>query len=120
VVNSNVFDATVAICFPENTLNAANKSHLSLFLNIYEQQRKVEAKRLKESKSRATIHAVNNRSVEQLAADNEDAVNAEAGDAAQRFASAIERVANVAQRQVAGWLSGQGPPVSQQFSTERQ
>jgi hypothetical protein len=91
VVNSNVFDATVAICFPENTLNTASKSHLSLFLNIYEQQRKVEAKRLKESKSRATIHAVNNRSVEQLAAQNADAVNAEAGDAAQRFASAIEQ-----------------------------
>lgn len=77
-------------------MNAANKSHLLLFLDIYEQQRKVEAKRLKESKSRATIHAVNNRSVEQLAAQNADAVNAEAGDAAQRFASAIERVAKKA------------------------
>lgn len=51
---------------------------------------------MKESKSRATIHAVNNRSVEQLAAQNADAVNAEAGDAAQRFASAIERVAKKA------------------------
>ena len=91
MVNSNVFDATVAMCFSESDLTAANKSQLLLFLNTYEQQRKVEAKRLKELKSRTAIGRVNSRTVEQLEELNADAVHAEAEDAAQRFTSAIER-----------------------------
>ncbi len=91
MVNSNVFDATVAMCFPESALTAANKSQLLLFLNTYEQQRKVEAKRLKDHKSRTAIHRVNSRTVEQLQELNADAVNVEAEDGAQRFTSAIER-----------------------------
>jgi hypothetical protein len=92
VVNSNVFDATVTMCFPESALNAAKKSQLLLFLNTYEQQRKIEAKRLKENKSRSAINRVNSRTIEQLQELNADAANAEAEDVAQRFTSAIERV----------------------------
>ena len=91
LVNANVLEATLAMCFSANALTESNKDQISLFLNVYEQQRKVEAKRVKEARSRAAIHGVNSRTQQQLQEMNDLAGETEAADSAKKFETAIER-----------------------------
>ena len=72
------------------SLNPEIKDQISLFLNIYEQQRKVEAKRVKEARSRAAINGVNSRTQEQLQELNNIADEEQAADSAKKFEAAIE------------------------------
>ena len=72
-------------------MNSEIKDQISLFLNIYEQQRKVEAKRVKEARSRAAINGVNSRTQEQLQELNNIADEEQAADSAKKFDAAIER-----------------------------
>jgi hypothetical protein len=91
LVNANVLEGTLSTCFSANQLNPQIKDQISLFLNVYEQQRKVEAKRVKDSRSRAAIHGVNSRTQEQLQELNEIADEEHAADSAKKFEAAIER-----------------------------
>jgi hypothetical protein len=91
-ISRNVLNATLATCFDTANLSEANKEHLHLFLNIYEQKKKEEAKRLKDSKSRAAISSVNLRSETSLLEAHAENLEIDSANAAQRFTSAIERV----------------------------
>jgi hypothetical protein len=67
-----------------------SREQLSLLFSVYEQQKKVEAKRIKDARSRGAIQGVNSRTEEQLQDMNESAVEAEAADSAKKFEAAIE------------------------------
>lgn len=97
MINANVFDATISTCFPPNTLTAANGDQLKLFLQIYEQQKKKEAKRLKDTKSRQNINSVNSRTVQQLIAADDVIAADDLADAEAKFKSSIERATKKAE-----------------------
>jgi hypothetical protein len=88
LVNPNVLEGTLTTCF--SSVSETNKDQILLFLNIYEQQRKLEAKRIKDARSRGAIQGVNSRTQDQLQEMNESAGEAEAADSAKKFEAAIE------------------------------
>ena len=90
-VDRNVLDATLATCFANDALSQAQKEQMDLFLNVYEQKKKEEAKRLKDSKSRAAISSVNGRSAESLAEENLENSAIESANAAEKLSGQINR-----------------------------
>ncbi len=90
IINSNVLAATLSTCFAPDSLAPNTREQLSLLFSVYEQQKKVEAKRLKDLKSRNAVSEVNGRNESGLIQANAEMVETDAADQAKKFEAAIE------------------------------
>jgi hypothetical protein len=96
IINSNVLEATLSTCFVSNAMAQEYREQLSLFLNIYEQQKKIEAKRLKDLKCRSAVSEVNGRNASDLIQAHADSEATDAASAAEKLNGLIERASKKA------------------------
>jgi hypothetical protein len=95
-INSNVLEATLSTCFVPNSLAPNSREQLSLLLSVYEQQKKVEAKRLKDLKSRNAVSEVNGRNEDNLIRANAQIEVIDAANAAEKLNGLIDRASKKA------------------------
>lgn len=96
IINSNVLAATLATCFAPDSLAPNTREQLSLLFSVYEQQKKVEAKRLKDLKSRNAVSEVNGRNEADLIQANEEMVENDAASAAEKLNGLIDHASKKA------------------------
>lgn len=96
IVNSNVLDATLSTCFVPDSLAPNTREQLSLLFSVYEQQKKVEAKRIKDLKSRNAVSEVNGRNEDDLIRANAQMEETDAASAAEKLNGLIDRASKKA------------------------
>jgi hypothetical protein len=96
IINSNVLEATLSTCFDVNSLAPDSREQLSLLFSVYEQQKKVEAKRLKDLKSRNAVSEVNGRNEADLIQANAQMEATDAASAAEKLNGLIDHASKKA------------------------